>query len=84
MVREIILVEVVNKSDMSTDDSKAFTSVEKAEDYFVSLIGKFHITDDDEQIEGFLESGYCDFNDTFFGHGEEHSIIIKEISFEED
>jgi len=84
MAKEIILVEVVCKDDISTSNSKAFTNVKKAEDYFKSLIGKFHITDDGEQIEEFLDDGYCDFNDTFFGHGEEHSIIIKEISFEEE
>ena len=80
MTKEIILVEVVNGSDLSTDYSKAFNDTEKAEKYFTYLVGKYQITDDGEDIEVFLDNGYCDFD--YFG--EKKSIIIKCIYFEDD
>jgi len=38
MIREVILVEIVTKSDMSTDKSKTFTNTEKAEKYFADCV----------------------------------------------
>ena len=47
MIREIILVEVVNQDDMSTDKSKAFTKTEKAEEYFKKILREdIHLIDD--------------------------------------
>ena len=80
MTKEIILVEVVNGSDLSTEHCKAFTSNAAADEYFTYLIGKYQITDDGETIEEFIEDGYCDFD--YFG--ERKSIITKCIIYEED
>ena len=80
MIREVILVEVVNKPDMSTEDSKTFTKTEKAESYFVELLKKHFGDFDDNEIEEALDNGYYDSNDIVEGK----SAIIKEISFEED
>ena len=80
MTREIILVEVVDKNTISTDYCKAFTDSYKAEDYFRSLVSKFNVTDDEQDISAFLDNGFCDFD--FFG--EPMSIIIKTISFDCD
>jgi len=84
MTKEIILVEVVNKNDMSTSENKAFTITEKADDYFRFLVGKYGITDDGNDIEAFLEDGFCDFNDYIYGNGEMKSIITKCIAFDYD
>ena len=78
MTREVILVEVVTQSDMSTDKSKTFTNTEKAESYFTDIMKTdFDITDE-EMIGIALDCGF--FDDDINGK----SIIIKEISFEED
>lgn len=76
MTREIILVEVVNGNDLSTDDCRAFTDDEKAKEYFIGLIWEYKITDDIEEAECFYEDGFCDF--------ENMSIITKCIILEED
>jgi hypothetical protein len=81
MVREIILVEVVNQDDMSTDKSKAFTKTEKAEEYFKKILREdIHLIDEDD-IEDALDNGYYDDPDD---GGCGTSVIIKEISFEDD
>ena len=79
MTREIILVEVVRDSDLSTDWVKAFTDLVKAENYFRTLIAKFEITDDEEEISYFLDCGFCDFDYL----DEKMSILIHTIPFEE-
>ena len=80
MVKEVILVEIINKSNMSTDKSKAFTNTEKAEAYFKELLEEAIGELDEEDVECALDDGYWDFCEGL----EEKSISIKEISFEED
>lgn len=82
MNREVILVELVNKSDMSTDKSKTFTNTEKAEKYFTELVKEFIPNAEDDEIDAALDDGFYDYDE---GYGfEEKSVIIKEITFEED
>ena len=78
MTREVILVEVVTQSDMSTDKSKTFTNTEKAESYFTDIMKTDFDIADEEMIGIALDCGF--FDDDINGK----SIIIKEISFEED
>ena len=78
MTREVILVEVVTQSDMSTDKSKTFTNTEKAESYFTDIMKNDFDIADEEMIGIALDCGF--FDDDINGK----SIIIKEISFEED
>ncbi len=80
MIREVILVEVVTKSDMSTDKSKAFTNTEKAEKYFKDLLEETFGELDEDEIEMALDNGYYDSDDIVDGQ----SVIIKEISYEDD
>ena len=81
MIREIILVEVVNQDDMSTDKSKAFTKTEKAEEYFKKILREdIHLINEDD-IEDSLDNGFYDDPDD---GGCGTSVIIKEISFEDD
>lgn len=80
MIREVILVEVVNKADMSTDKSKAFTNTEKAESYFADLVREHFSNVKQYDIDVFLDNGFFDF----ISETGELSVIIKEISFEED
>lgn len=80
MIREVILVEVVTKSDMSTDKSKIFTNVEKAEKYFKDLLEETFGELDEDEIEMALDNGYYDSDDIVDGQ----SVIIKEISYEDD
>jgi hypothetical protein len=78
MTREIVLVEVVIKDNMSTEKSKAFFKTEKAEAYFKQILkDDVHLVDDDD-IEAALDDGYYDDD------SEGISVIIKEISFEDD
>lgn len=80
MIREVILVEIIYGANLSTDKCKVFTSTEKADNYFKDLLKEFDITNEDD-VEAYLDDGYCDFTlDT----DEKVSIMIKEISFEED
>ena len=78
MIREVILVEVVTQSDMSTDKSKTFTNTEKAESYFTDIMKTDFDIADEAMIRLSLACGF--FDDDINGK----SIIIKEISFEED
>lgn len=85
MNREIILVEVITKSDMSTEKSKAFTKVEKAENYFAELIKEMFPTIEQDEIDNALDDGFYDYKLRLpKGVREEKSITIKEITFEED
>ena len=101
MVREVILVEVVTKSDMSTDKSKTFTNTEKAEKYFTDCVHEImpNIEQDEkyfadcvhelmpnieqDEIDNALDDGFwdCKYSGVV---NDEKSVIIKEISFEED
>ena len=83
MVKEIILVEVVTKSDMTTDKSKAFTDTEKAEKYFTDCIHEIMPNIEQDEIDNSLDDGFwdCEYSGVV---NDEKSVIIKEISFEED
>jgi hypothetical protein len=80
MTKEIILVEVVNGSNLSTDYCRCFSSMVSADDYFRTLVERFNITDNEDDIDAFIEDGFCDFD----YEGEKMSIITKCISFDED
>ena len=80
MVREVILVEVINKADISTEKSKAFTNTEKAEKYFIDLLKEEFGELEEEDIEYALDNGYYDFDDIVDGK----SVSIKEIILEDD
>lgn len=82
MVREVILVEVVTKSDMSTDKSKTFTNVEKAEKYFADCVHELMSNIEQDEIDNALDDGFWDCKYTGVIN-DEKSVIIKEISFEE-
>ena len=85
MIREVILVEVVTKSDMSTDKSKTFTNTEKAEKYFADCVREITPNIGQEKLDWALDDGYYDepqFDTEPSLEG--RSVIIKEISFEED
>jgi hypothetical protein len=83
MVREVILVEVVTKSDMSTDKSKTFTNTEKAEEYFADCVRELMSNIEQDEIDNALDDGFwdCKYSGVV---NDEKSVIIKEISFEED
>ena len=83
MVREVILVEVVTKSDMSTDKSKTFTSTEKAEKYFADCVRELMSNIEEDEIDNALDDGFWDCKYSGVTN-DEKSVIIKEISFEED
>ena len=83
MVREVILVEVVTKSDMSTDKSKTFTNTEKAEKYFADCVRELMSNIEQDEIDNALDDRF--FDCIYSGAtNDEKSVIIKEISFEED
>ena len=84
MIRPILLVEIVNKSDMSTDKSKGFTDTDKAENYFTDLVKEWFPNIEQDEIDNALDDGFYDFILTTKGKKEMKSVIIKEISFEED
>lgn len=77
MIREIILVQVIEGETLNTSMSKAFSNVDKAEKYFKSIMRETFEVDDDDVIEDALDDGYYDGNNFL-------SLSIKEISFEED
>jgi hypothetical protein len=83
MIREVILVEVVTKSDMSTDKSKTFTNTEKAEKYFADCEHELMPNIEQDEIDNALDDGFWDWIYGGFTN-DETSVIIKEISFEED
>jgi hypothetical protein len=85
MIREVILVEVVNKSDMSTDKSKIFTNTEKAEQYFADCVHELMSNIEQDEIDNALDDGFWDCKISYptpLGE-EEKSVIIKEISYED-
>ena len=84
MVREVILVEVVTKCDMSTDKSKTFTNTEKAEKYFADCVRELMPNIEQDEIDDALDNGFWDYKYSGFSYEDEKSVIIKEISFEED
>lgn len=84
MAREIILVEVVTKSDMSTDKAKAFTRLDDAEKYFIDLIKEFFPNIEEDELDYALDSGFFDYKIRENGKDDEKSIIIKDITLEED
>jgi hypothetical protein len=83
MIREVILVEVVTKSDMSTDKSKTFTNTEKAEKYFADCVRELMSNIEQDEIDNALDDGFWDCKYSGVTN-DEKSVIIKEISFEED
>ena len=83
MTREVILVEVVTKSDMSTDKSKCFTNTEKAEKYFANCVRELMSNIEQDEIDNALDDGFWDCKYKGLTN-DEKSVIIKEISFEED
>ena len=83
MIREAILVEVVTKSDMSTDKSKCFTNTEKAEKYFADCVRELMSNIEQDEIDNALDDGFWDCKYSGVTN-DEKSVIIKEISFEED
>ena len=83
MTREAILVEVVTKSDMSTDKSKCFTNTEKAEKYFANCVRELMSNIEQDEIDNALDDGFWDCKYSGVTN-DEKSVIIKEISFEED
>lgn len=86
MNREVILVEVVNclRNDLSTTDSRTFTNTKKAEDYFTKIVkDDFKITNE-EIIESALDDGFLDKEVWEYGELVSKSIIIKEITLEDD
>lgn len=80
MNREIILVELINKPDMSTEKSRGFTDNNKAEKYFVDLLKETFGELEEEDIEYALDNGYYDSDDIVDGQ----SVSIKEIILEDD
>lgn len=76
MNREVILVEVVNSVDASTDKSKTFTNTEKAEKYFEELVKEWFPNIEQDELDNALDDGFYDF--------ESESVVIKEITFEDD
>lgn len=83
MIREVILVEVVTKSDMSTDKSKCFTNTEKAEKYFADCVRELMSNIEQDEIDNALDDGFweCKYSGVI---NDKKSVNIKEISFEED
>lgn len=86
MIKEVILVEVVTKSDMSTDKSKTFTDTDKAEKYFADCIHEIMSNIEQDEIDNALDDGFWDCKISYPSplREDEKSVIIKEISFEED
>ena len=83
MIREVILVEVVRKSDMTTHKSKTFTNTEKAEKYFADCIHEIMPSIEQDDIDNALDDGFweCKYSGVI---NDEKSVNIKAISFEED
>lgn len=84
MVKEIILVEVVTKNNMTTEKSKAFTNTEKAEKYFADCVHGIMPNIEQDEIDNSLDDGFWD---CIYSHpsGEKDgkSVIIKEILIED-
>ena len=84
MNREIILVEVVNKADMSTEKSRGFTDSDKAEKYFEELVREWFPNIEQDELDNALDDGFFDFKLGCRGGKESKSISIKEIIIEDD
>ena len=84
MIREVILVEVVTKSDMSTGKSKTFTNTEKAEQYFADCVHEIMPNIEQDEIDNSLDDGFWDCQIKTPFDTDEKSVIIKEISFEDE
>ena len=90
MNREIILVELINKADMSTEKSRGFTDTKKAEKYFVDLLKETFGELEEEDIEYALDNGYYDGLNLECGYYDSDDIVdsksvsIKEIILEDD
>ena len=85
MNREIILVEVITKSDMSTDKSRGFNDTEKAEKYFIDLIKEMFPTIEQDDIDYAIDNGFYDYKLSYpNGKTEEKSISTKVIILEDD
>ena len=84
MKREVILVEIVTKSDLSTEKSKTFTNTEKAEKYFEDLVKEWFPNIEQDELDNALDDGFYDFKLSARGNKDMKSVIIKEITFEED
>ena len=83
MIREVILVELINKSDLSTEKSKTFSNVEKAEKYFEELVREWFPNIEQDDLDNALDDGFYDFN-LRGATNEDKSIVIKEITYIED
>jgi len=84
MKREVILVELINGSDLSTDKSKTFTNTEKAEKYFSDLVREWIPNVEEDELDVALDDGFYDLILTTKGKKEKKSVVIKAITFEED
>lgn len=84
MNREVILVEIVNSVDASTEKSKTFTKTEKAEKYFEELVRKWFPNIEQDELDNSLDNGFFDFKLSCRGGKELKSVVIKEITFDED
>jgi hypothetical protein len=84
MNREVILVEIVNSVDASTEKSKTFTKTEKAEKYFEELVRKWFPKIKQDELDNSIDDGFFDFKLSCRGGKEFKSVVIKEITFDED
>lgn len=85
MNRYAILVELVNKEDMNTHGSKAFSKTTDAEKYFCELVMKNVQDVSETDMEDALDNGFIDYwYELPDGNEVERSIIIKEITFEDN
>ena len=84
MNREVILVEIVNSVDASTEKSKTFTKTEKAEKYFEELVKEWFPNIEQDELDNALDDGFFDFKLSCRGGKELKSVVIKEITFDED
>ena len=68
---------------MSTDKSKGFTDTDKAEAYFANCVRELMPNIEQDEIDNALDDGFwdCIYSGAI---KDEKSVIIKEISFEED
>ena len=84
MKREVILVEVINGSDLSTEKSMVFTDTDRAEDYFTELVREWFPAMEQDEIDNALDDGFLDFDLTSSSGNERKSVSMKVITFEFD
>ena len=86
MTREVILVEIINclRGDLSVTNSRGFTNTQKAEEYFTKLVKDYLNITDKEIIEDALDDGYIDREVWEYGEIVQKSVIIKEVTIEDD